>query len=85
MIDVIDKKQMYHNVITGKKNASKEWNCIISMFLRISMSILCLVMHMLCVFALKLLSDFFWDKVWLFLMKTGWQPCSAVVRLAVQQ
>jgi len=25
---------------------------------------------------LKLLSGFFWDKVWLFLVKTGWQPCS---------
>jgi len=33
MVDVIDKKQMYHNVITGKENASKEWNCIASMFL----------------------------------------------------
>jgi len=33
MIDVIDKKQMYDIVITGKENASKEWNCTISMFL----------------------------------------------------
>jgi len=33
MIDVIDKKQMYDSVITGKENASKEWHCIISMFL----------------------------------------------------
>jgi len=24
---------MYHNVITGKENVSKEWNCIASMFL----------------------------------------------------
>ena len=24
---------MYDNVITGKENASKDWNCIISMFL----------------------------------------------------
>ena len=31
MIDVIDKKQKYDSVITGKENASKEWNCIISM------------------------------------------------------
>ena len=29
----IDKKQTYHNVITGKENASKEGNCITSMFL----------------------------------------------------
>jgi len=33
MIDVIDKKQMYDSAITGKENASKDWNCIISMFL----------------------------------------------------
>jgi len=43
------------------------------------MSILCLVMHVLCIYALKLLSGFFsgllWDKVWLILVKTGWQPC----------
>jgi len=28
MIDVIDQKQMYNNVITGRENTSKEWNCI---------------------------------------------------------
>jgi len=33
MIDFIDKKQMYDNAITGKINASKEWNCFVSMFL----------------------------------------------------
>jgi len=33
MINVIDKKQMYGSVIIGKENASKEWNCIISMFM----------------------------------------------------
>jgi len=33
MIDVIDKKQMYHSVISGKENVSKEWNCITSKFL----------------------------------------------------
>jgi len=33
MIDFIGKKQMYDSVITGKINASKEWNCIVSMFL----------------------------------------------------
>jgi len=32
MIDVIDKKQMYDSVITGKENASNDWNCIISIF-----------------------------------------------------
>jgi len=34
MINFIDKKQMYDIVITGKENASKEWNYIISMFLK---------------------------------------------------
>jgi len=40
------------------------------------MSILCLVMHVLSsVYAVKLLYDFFnKDTVWLFLVKTGWQP-----------
>jgi len=33
VINVIDKKQMYDSVIMGKENVSKEWNCIISMFL----------------------------------------------------
>jgi len=35
MIDAIDKKHLYDSVITGKENASEEWNCIISMFLTI--------------------------------------------------
>ena len=33
-----------------------------------------------CVHALTLLPGFFWDKVWLFLVKTGWQPCNPPVR-----
>jgi len=33
MINAIDKKQMYDSVIIGKENASKEWDCTISMFL----------------------------------------------------
>jgi len=32
IIDINDEKQMYDNVIPGKYNASKDWNCIISMF-----------------------------------------------------
>ena len=76
MINVVDKKQTYDSVMTRKENASKECNYI-SMFLTwwVLMSILCLVMHVLCVYALKLLSDLFWDEVWLFLVKTSWQPC----------
>jgi len=33
MIDVIDKKQMHDSVIMGKEYASKDWTCVISMFL----------------------------------------------------
>jgi len=33
MFDVFDKKQMCDSVFTGKENASKDWNCIISIFL----------------------------------------------------
>jgi len=29
----MDKKQMYDSGVMGKVNASKEWNCIVSMFL----------------------------------------------------
>jgi len=41
------------------------------------MSNLCWVMHVLYVYALKLLSGFFWDKVCLFLVETGWQSRSS--------
>jgi len=32
-IHVFDKKQMYDSAITGKKYASRDWTCVISMFL----------------------------------------------------
>ena len=67
MIDFIVKKQIYDSVITGNVNASNELNCIVSMFLTRLTSILCLVMHILCVNALKLLSGF----IWLFWTKSG--------------
>jgi len=60
MFDLFNKKQMYDSAITGKENASKDWNCIISMFLTSFTSVLCLVMHVLCVHVLILLSGFFW-------------------------
>ena len=37
--NVFHKKQMYNSVITGKENASKDWNCIISMFLIVLITI----------------------------------------------
>jgi len=33
IFDVYNKTQMYDSVITWKENASKDWNCIISIFL----------------------------------------------------
>jgi len=67
MINVIDKKQMYDSVIVGKENASKEWNCIISMFLT-SFNVY-FVFGYACIMCL-------WCKtaIWLVLVKTGWQP-----------
>ena len=52
---------MHDSVITGKEYASKDWTCVISMFLT-SFNvhcILCVVVHVLCVYASKLLSGFF--------------------------
>ena len=70
---------MYDSVITGRENASKEWNHMIRCLWRVLMSILCLFMHVLCVCALRLLSSFFWlflGKSLAFLVKIGWQPCN---------
>jgi len=55
MFDLFNKKQMYDSAIAGKENT-----CIISMFLTSLISVLCLVMHVLCVHVLILLSGFFW-------------------------
>jgi len=44
------------------------------------MSVLFLFIHVLCVYVLRPLSgffDFFRDKFWLFVVKTGWQPCES--------
>jgi len=49
IFDVFNKKQMYDRIITGKENASKNWNCILPMFLTSVNIFFCLVMHVLCV------------------------------------
>ena len=61
MIYVTDKKQMHDIVITGNEYASKDWTCVIlyRYFWRVLMFILCVVVHVLCVYASKLLSVFF--------------------------
>jgi len=78
MLYVFNKKQMYDSVITGRENASRDWNCIISMFLTSfnTCSILCLVMNILCVYVLRPLPLFCTclGQGLFFLVKTGWQP-----------
>jgi len=49
MFDVFTKKQMYNSVFTGQENASKDRNCIISMFLTSFNIYFCLVLHVSCV------------------------------------
>jgi len=74
MFNVFHKTQMYDRVITGKENASKDWNCIISMFLtsfNIYFVFGCACFMCIC---RKTAICSFWDKIWLFLAKTGWQP-----------
>jgi len=55
------------------ENASEDWNYIVSMFL---MSIYIYFVFgyecFICI-CLKTAIWIFWDKVWLFLVKTGWQ------------
>jgi len=40
---------MYAVYLQGQENASKNWNCMISMFLTSFNIYFCLVMHVLCV------------------------------------
>jgi len=66
MVDVINKKQMYNSVITGKENSSKDWNCIISMFLTsFNVYFVFVYAYFICI-CLKTPIWIFWDKIWLF-------------------
>ena len=66
MVDVINKKQMYNSVITGKENSSKDWNCIISMFLTsFNVYFVFVYTYFICI-CLKTPIWIFWDKIWLF-------------------
>jgi len=63
MINAIDQKQMHDIVITGKENASKEWNCIISMFLTsFNVNFVFGYACFICI-CLKTAIWLFWDKV----------------------
>jgi len=66
MIDLVDKKQMYDSVITGKENAPKKWNCIISMSL--TTFNIYFVFGYACFMCIRLKTAvwLFWDMVWLF-------------------
>jgi len=49
IFNVFNKKQLYDSVFTGNENASKNLNCILSMFLMSFNIYFCLVIHVLCV------------------------------------
>jgi len=81
MIDVIDKKQMRNSVITGKEYVSRGWTCVISMFLTsFNVYFVCGCACFICMCPKTAIWLFlaFLDKVWHFLVKTGWQPCYVV-------
>jgi len=78
MIDVIDRKQMHDSVITGKEYASKDWTCAISMFLTsFNVYFVCGCACFMCL-CLK-------TAIWLFLVKTVWQPCCVVLEDLILQ
>jgi len=83
--DIFNKKQTYNSVFTGQEYASKNWNCIVLMFLMSCNIYFCLVMHVLCsLHVLGLLSGLFWiflRQGLAFLVKTGWQSWSHVIDL----
>jgi len=64
---VFNKKEMYDSVITGKENASKDWYCIISMFL-ISFNV-CFVFVCACFMCICLKTT-----IWHFLPFCGRRP-----------
>jgi len=67
--------------LRGKKMFLKSGTALHQCFWRVLMSILCLVMHISCVYALKLLSGFFWDKVWLFWWRQVGNPVAATTQV----
>jgi len=71
MIDVIDKKQLHDSIITGKEYACKDWTSVISMVLT-SFNVY-FVCGCACFMYICLKS-----VTWIFLVKTGWQPCCVV-------
>jgi len=69
---------MHDSVITGKEYASKDWTCVISMFLTsFNACFVCGCTCFMCI-CLEIALWLIWDKVLLFLVKTGWQACCVV-------
>ena len=89
IIDVIYKKQMQDSVITGKENASKDWNCtIISLMFLTSFNIY-FVFEYACFTWICLKTGIwlflaYWGQFLFFLVKTGWQPCCWSLELKFQ-
>ena len=83
MFDIFHKKQMHDNVITRKKMLLQIGTASYPCFWWVIISILCLFIRFMCIrlkTAIWLFSTF-WDKVWLFLVNTGWRPrCSTAVK-----
>jgi len=81
MIDVINKKQMPDSVITGKEYASKDWTCLISMFLS-SFDVYfvcgCACFMFIC---LKTAIWLFWDKVWHFWWRQVGNPIASFSKI----
>jgi len=81
MIGVIDEKQMPEIAVTPKEYASKDWTCVISMVsTSFNIYFVCGCACFMCISIKTAIWLFlaFWYKVWLFLVKTGWQPCCVV-------
>jgi len=75
MVDVINKKQMYDSVITGKENSSKDWSYIISMFLKsFNVYFVFVCAYFICI-CLKTPIWIFLGQNLAFLVNTGCQPC----------
>jgi len=78
MIDVVDKKRIFDSAITGKDNASKDWNCITSVFLTsFNVYFVFGYAYFMCIclkIAIWLFLTFLGQDL-AFLVKTGWQAC----------
>jgi len=74
MFDIFDNKQMYDRVFKGEENGSKDWNCILSMFLT-SYNIYFVIVYVcfICM-CFKSVIWLFLDKVWLFWFRQVGNP-----------